>query len=233
MLNCMSMNFLRLLILKFPLCLLLFLSVFPSVSQGNEPMSLLLVEDFESGLEKWEPTDTKAWKIKKEEGNTVNSLWVKVSDYKPPYRSPHNISLLREIQVSDFELTLRLRSTSKPYGHQSLCLFFGYQGPSKFYYVHFGKKTDAHANQIFIVNDAPRTKISLETTDGTPWDKEWHTVRIRRNVSSGEILIFFDDMDKPVMRAVDKNFKLGQIGIGSFDDPGDFDDIVLWGIEAD
>lgn len=202
-------------------------------SHGKDSMKLILVEDFENGAEDWKPTDTKAWKIKTEEGNSVNSLWVKVSDYKPPFRSPHNISLFEESVVSDFELTLRVKSTSRPYGHQSLCLFFGYQGPSKFYYVHFGKKTDAHANQIFIVNEAARTKISLETTPGTPWDTEWHTVRVRRDVSTGEILIFFDDMNNPVMRAVDKTFKFGQIGIGSFDDPGDFDDIVLWGIESD
>ena len=50
-----------------------------------------------------------------------------------------------------------------------MCVFFGYQDDSHLYYVHLGKKTDDHANQVFIVNEAPRTKISTKTTDGIPW----------------------------------------------------------------
>lgn len=220
----------RLACVLFGVCLL-----FPAVSShaGDKPFQLVHFENFENGSHLWHPTDPNAWKLKTQDGNTIQSLVVKVSDYKPPHRSPHNISLLTDINVSDFELTLRLRSTSKPYGHQSLCLFFGFQNPSHFYYVHFGKKKDNHANQVFIVSDAPRSKISLETTEGTPWDDQWHTVRVRRNTSSGEILIYFDDLDSPIMRAVDKTFTWGQIGIGSFDDPGDFDDIILLGLPVE
>ena len=38
-------------------------------------------------------------------------------------------------------------------------------------------------------------------------------------------------MEEPVKSAVDKTFTWGQVGIGSFDDKGYFDDIVLRGIE--
>ena len=96
-----------------------------------------------------------------------------------------------------------------------------------FYYVHLGKKTDDHANQIFIVNDAPRIKISTETTDGTPWDDDWHTLRVIRDAETGLIEIFYDDMDTPVMRAMDKTFTGGQIGVGSFDDRVQFGSVVL------
>jgi hypothetical protein len=37
-------------------------------------------------------------------------------------------------------------------------------------------------------------------------------------------------MEKPVKSAVDKTFTWGQIGIGSFDDMGYFDDIELRGV---
>jgi hypothetical protein len=37
-------------------------------------------------------------------------------------------------------------------------------------------------------------------------------------------------MDTPVMTAVDNRFKWGKVGVGSFDDTGQFDDIKLWGI---
>ena len=47
----------------------------------------------------------------------------------------------------------------------------------------------------------------------------------------GSIEVFFDDMDEPTMTAVDHNFKSGRIGVGSFDDTGQFDDIRLLGVK--
>jgi hypothetical protein len=129
-------------------------------------------------------------------------------------------------------LTARVLSTHKDYPHRDCCLFFGYQDPANFYYVHLGKRTDDRANQIFIVNDAPRTKISLKTTSGTNWDDKWHTVRIVRYVKDGTIQVFFDDMDNPIMVAKDKTFTSGRIGVGSFDDTGDWDDIELKGLKV-
>ena len=41
--------------------------------------------------------------------------------------------------------------------------------------------------------------------------------------------IYFDDMKKAHMSAVDKTFGKGRIGLGSFDDMNDFDDIKIWG----
>ena len=41
--------------------------------------------------------------------------------------------------------------------------------------------------------------------------------------------VYFDDMNKPMMTAQDTTFGAGQIGIGTFDDSGNFDDFVLRG----
>jgi len=54
-------------------------------------------------------------------------------------------------------------------------------------------------------------------------------VRIKRCTASGSIEVFFDDMEKPVMRAEDKTFLVGSIGLGSFDDVGHFDNVRVWG----
>ena len=108
-------------------------------------------------------------------------------------------------------------------------MFFGFQDPAHFYYVHIAKRADDHANQIFIVNNAPRVKITKKGLSGTPWDDKWHQVKIVRQVKNGKISIFFDDMKTPVMVAEDNTFTWGQVGIGSFDDTGNWDDIKLWG----
>ena len=202
---------------------------FLSVHLKGTELPLVASEDFDKGAERWQPTDASAWRAIWKEGRTWYALTKKRSDYTPKVRSPLNISLLRDVEVGDFVLDVDLRSTEKPYGHQSLCLFFGHQDPTHFYYVHLGRKADAHANSIFLVNDKPRVSIAMERTDGTDWSRGWHRVRIRREVQSGRIEVWFDDMSKPIMSTVDKTFTTGRVGIGSFDDTGDFDAVRLWG----
>jgi len=193
-------------------------------------LPLIFSTDFESGKTNyWEPTDKTAWKIIEQEGNHVYSLIKKRSKFEPPVRSPYNRSLIKDMTVGSFVLDVRLQSTIPEYNHRDLCLFFGYQDDAHLHYVHFGKRTDDHANQIFIVNDKPRTKISTKTTPGTNWTDHWHHARIVRDVNSGKIEVYFDDMQNPVMTAVDKTFTWGRVGIGSFDDTGNFDHVLLYG----
>jgi len=187
-------------------------------------------DDFESGkLDLWEPSDPKAWKLDVVEGRKVAHQFAQ-SQVKTPVRSPFNRSVVKDIILSDCVLDLQLRTTARDYPHRSLCLFFGYQDPAHMYYVHLGQKTDDHANQIFIVNNEPRRKISTKTTEGTPWDDKWHHVRIVRDTGTGSIDVYWDDMELPVMQAVDKTFTWGQVGIGSFDDTGLFDDVAVYGV---
>ncbi|MFT4549497.1 MAG: acetyl esterase/lipase [Verrucomicrobiales bacterium] len=189
---------------------------------------LIASEDFEGDQKKWELTDGDAWQLKRD-GRSYYALTKKKSDYQPEVRSPHNIAWLKGSEVGDFMFDVDLRSTEAPYGHQSLCLFFGHQDASHFYYVHFGRKADKHANSIFKVDGAPRVSIAKQRTEGTDWSSGWHRARIVRDTLSGKIEVFFDDMEKPVMSTVDKTFPQGSIGIGSFDDTGDFDAVRLWG----
>ena len=192
---------------------------------------LVYQTDFEDGAADWKPTDDSAWKIEKTEKGNVYSQFKKRSNYNPPHRSPYNISLLNAPTITSFQLDVDVLSTHPDYGHRDCCLFFGYQDPANFYYVHLGKKTDDHANQIFIVNDKPRIKISTKTTEGTNWDEKWHHVRIIRNAESGQIRVYFDDMENPIMEAENTEFKFGKIGLGSFDDTGNWDNVVLRGLK--
>jgi hypothetical protein len=198
-------------------------------ARAADDLPVLVEENFEQGAERWQPTDAKAWKIEKTDDGQVFSQFKKKSQYNPPHRSPYNIALLEDVTVGDFVLTAKVKSTHEDYPHRDACLFFGYQDPAHFYYVHLGKRADDHANQIFIVNESARKKISKTSTEGTPWTDEWHNVKIVRKVADGTIEIYYDDMQKPVMTAVDKTFVWGQIGIGSFDDTTAWDDIVLRG----
>ena len=196
-----------------------------------EDYKLVYVQDFElpQALNDFEMTDANAWRVINEKKEKVLELFGK-SNYESRVRSPFNIALIKDVSVGDFVLEIDLNQTGKEYGHRDLCLFFGVNSPTNFYYVHIASKVDNHANNIFIVNDEPRTKISTKTTEGTNWGAtdSWHKVRIERKVETGSIKIYFDDMTNPIMEATDTHFVEGLIGFGSFDDTGKFDNIKIW-----
>jgi hypothetical protein len=193
-------------------------------------LPLIFVEDFEQGAARWEPTDPAAWTVRETNGNHEYCL-VADSDYEPEVRSPKSISWIKDLDVTDFVLEVQMRQTSREYGHRDLCLFFGKQDASHFYYVHLATKADPHANSIFLVNGAPRVSIAEERTDGTDWGSAevYHTVRIERDTRTGSIKVYYDDMSTPVMTATDTTFTTGAIGLGSFDDTGCMDDVRIWG----
>ena len=209
-------------------------------ARAAEPeLPILVSENFEHGMDRWQTTDPdpakSVWLITaggKGEGNHILRV-IGPSDYKPPHRSPWSIAWLKDVVVGDFELTARVQSTAPNAGpHRDLCLFWGYQDPDHFYYVHFGGKADPHACQIFIVNGADRQMITVDQATGTPWTDDWHDVKVVRNVADGTMAAYFDDMNKPFMTAKDKTFTWGQVGVGTFDDNGNFDDVVLRGREV-
>jgi hypothetical protein len=206
----------------------------PAAAAESE-LPLLVKDDFERGMDHWQTTDPKGaepvWKIIDVGRPGGHALRVTgTSKYQPPHRSPHSIALLKDVVVGDFELTARVQETNVNAGpHRDLCIFWGYQDPSHFYYVHFGAKADPHACQIFIVNDAPRKMITVDQAKGTPWTEGWHKVKVVRNVEDGTMNVYFDDMEKPLMTARDKTFTWGQVGVGTFDDHGNFDDLELRG----
>ena len=195
-------------------------------------MPLVFEDSFEDGADRWEMTDAKAWKVEEVDDGHALSL-KRPSRYAPPVRSPKSIAWVKGLDVGSFVLDVKAHQTGREYGHRDLCFFFGKQDPAHYYYVHLATKADDHANSIFLVNGEPRVSIAKERTDGTDWGKGFHQIRIKRDTESGRIEVYFDDMDKPVMIAEDKTFTSGTVGLGSFDDVGQFDDVRVWSEKAD
>ncbi len=171
-------------------------------------------------------TDSAAWKHSAD-GRTMSLELVSQSKYVPPVRSPFNIALISDRVFGDFVLEADLIQTGKEYGHRDMCLFYGVQDPTHFYYAHIATKTDDHAHNVFIVNNTPRAKVSTMTTPGVNWGLDiWHRVRLERR--GAEMKVYFDDFSKPIMTAVDSTFGVGWVGFGSFDDTGKVDNIRIW-----
>jgi hypothetical protein len=188
--------------------------------------------DREDAFAEWLPTQQDRWKItdfRGEQSKALHLLGVS-KKYKPPHRSPHSIALLKDHVFGDFVLTAKVMTLQNSRGHRDMDVFFGWQDPANFYYVHLGEKPDPHSSQIFIVDDKPRTAITTKNTGGIPWkDEHWHDVKVVRKVDDGTIEIYFDDMKNPAKVAKDKTYQWGMIGLGSFDDLGAWDDIRING----
>ncbi len=194
-----------------------------------------IVADFSKGLDEWQPTDETIWEAKTlDDGTVVAYVKGQSKAYQPKFRSPHSILLKKDLVLGSFTLTAKVKTTQTSRAHRDLCVFFGWQDPEHFYYVHNAEVTDPHANQVFIVNEAPRVLITEHGDDGTKWGQdEWHDIKLVRDAESGLIEMYFDDMETPKKVAHDKNFTWGAVGIGTFDDHGYFKDVVIEGETVD
>jgi hypothetical protein len=187
--------------------------------------------DDAQSVKAFQMTDTNAWKwVSTDDGHGGVMELTQQSKYKPVVRSPVNIALIAEKFFTDFVLEVEMLQTGKEYGHRDMCIFYGFQSPTNFYYTHIATAADPNAHNTFIVDGAPRKNFATETTKGVNWGLNvWHKVRIERKVNDGTIKVFFDDMTKPIMTATNDKFKSGGIGFGSFDDTGRIDNIRIWG----
>jgi hypothetical protein len=186
--------------------------------------ALVYEQDFKQGTHTdFAFTDESAWRV--HDGSL--ELFAQ-SAYTPPYRSPFNIALLRTKKVGSFTLEADVMQTGREYGHRDMCIFFGFQNTSQFYYIHIASIPDEAAHNVFIVNNAPRTNFAHEVSDGIDWEGGWHKIRLERNIDTGLIRLYFDDMTVPIMEARNTRFREGYIGFGSFDDTGKVDNIKLW-----
>ncbi len=181
-------------------------------------------DDFErGGLDAWQLPHAEDWEILAANGNHYLHM-IRARDPGEP-RRPLQFALLKNVKVGSFDFRARVRREGR-----SMIVVFNYVDSLHFYYTHVsmdsGQKQPVH-NGIFLVNDGPRVRIAgIDAPPALP-DTAWHRIRVRRDVSSGRIDVWSDVQDQPLFTVVDRHFTSGQIGIGSFDETGDFDDVEL------
>jgi len=145
------------------------------------------------------------------------------ADYAPPHRSPLAIALVDGAEFRSFVLDAEMQQTGREYGHRDLCVIFGFESTERFYYTHLATTPDQNAHNVFLVDRAPRRNLLPPQAAGVDWGQaEWHHIRVVRDVDEGRVQVYFDDMDTPVLDAVDATIEWGRIGFGSFDDTGMF-----------
>jgi hypothetical protein len=208
----------------------LVLFAFACHSKKPGAAALVMSSDFEDGTAAgWEPNDPGHWRVANVGGSMAYELTAPGT--QGTIRAPTSWSLLAGSDAASFELTGRLLCYTDPAtAVRDMCVFFHFQDPTHFSYVHFAGSSDAVHNIIGLVNGADRVKINAEPTGGSIFrltDRQWHRFKVVCDASTGEIRAYLDDMAAPLLTARDRTLTHGLVGVGSFDDTGAFDDIVL------
>jgi hypothetical protein len=140
-----------------------------------------------------------------------------------PIRRPAALAVLQSAPLVRTTVHVEMRSTApEEVKNRDLEIIFGYESPRRFYYVHLAGITDANHNGIFLVADKDRRRIDDGTAAPQLTDREWHRVRLERDGATGRIEVFVDGSEQPALRANDTTIAAGRVGLGSFDDTGEF-----------
>ena len=181
-------------------------------------------EDFTSGsLDAWQFPFPEDWGILSE--GPLHYLHMKRNREPGVPRRPLQFALLKGLMVGSFELETRVRREGR-----SMIVVFDYVDTLHFYYAHLSQDPGAQQpvhNGIFIVNGEPRKRISATEVRPALPDPKWHQVRLVRNAFTGSINVYMDGQPDPLFSVHDDMFVCGQIGLGSFDETGDFTDVKL------
>jgi hypothetical protein len=201
--------------------------------QSQPELPLLASFDFEDGsTAAWSARNPDNWQIAEEKGNRFYEL-IEPGE-QGEVRAPAARSVLTEFDVSSFVFNGRLRCyTGIETINRDMCVYFLCQDPTHFAYVHYSARSDGVHNIIGLVKGADRVKINAEPAGESIArlvDQEWHDFKVTFDAATGMARAYLDDMSAPILSAHLTAFTHGCVGVGSFDDTGAFDDLVLRGI---
>jgi hypothetical protein len=116
---------------------------------------------------------------------------------------------------------------------RDVCLVFGYRDDTHFYYAHICSESNGGTHNVLMkVDGKKRHVIMREKRPVARLTSAWHHARVTHQ-TSGEIKVYVDDMETPIMTARDREYPVGRIGLASFDDPAMFDDVKVTGRRLD
>ena len=173
----------------------------------------------------WTVPSAQDWKVAEEAGRPMLQLLVGREPVPGP-RRPSQFALLEMAPVTHAIVEADVRPTKR-----SLMIVYAYQDASHFNYVHFSTDTAAKAavhNGVFHVYGGERVRISgREGAAAFAGINRWFHIKMEWDGSTGQVQGFVDGTPVPSLHAADLSLASGRIGIGSFDEIGDFKNFKL------
>ncbi|MFE6997509.1 PQQ-dependent sugar dehydrogenase [Microbacterium sp. NPDC057659] len=197
----------------------------PTCTPDGEPITDVMSAD------DWTPRTPAKWEFP---GDEV-VLKEPGTDPGDGIRRPFEYAVLDEgPELGSFDLSAQVRIDEKAsVNNRDVILVFGWKSDKEYYYAHLSKDNTIYPhNGIFKVNNADRERIDDQWDGkvGAPpaiTDEQWHDVRLVRCADSGDIAVYVDGIDRPLLTANDKTFSEGRVGFGSFDNFGRIRDLTV------
>ncbi len=174
---------------------------------------------------KWTVPNVSDWRVEQVHNVTVLHLLAPRGPLPGP-RRPIQFALA---DTPEFEhVTMDL--DAKPL-ESSLILVFAYRDAAHFDYAHLSTDRasyEPHHNGIFHVYGGERVRISSE--EGPPAfsaTKRWYHVRLIYDGQAGTVQVMVNGQPVPALHAIDLSLRAGKVGVGSFDETGDFKSIKI------
>jgi mono/diheme cytochrome c family protein len=122
----------------------------------------------------------------------------------------------------DYELFVDGNATASSATNDDFTVVFNYQNVTNYMFVNFGEANDSASNGVFRVVNSVRTQIADFTTLTTPGTARRISVR-----KTGSTIRVFRDGTQIGSSVNDSTFTAGQIGVGSRDNAGTFDNVFV------
>ena len=117
---------------------------------------------------------------------------------------------------------------------RSVIIVYAYQDAAHFDYAHISTdiKTPVH-NGIFHVYGGERVRISSRKGPASfPGIDRWYHVKLVQDGTTGTVDVTVDGTAVPALHAVDLSLTEGKVGLGSFNETGDFKNVKITGTPA-
>lgn len=132
-----------------------------------------------------------------------------------------NISMHDTSVSGDFTLTVTVNITGTTSAWNDTAIIFGYQDNDNYYYVSLNESNNGTAKGVFkVASGSPTELVDITTTIASDTD---YNVEVLRSGSS--IVVLLDSSQ--IASTTDSTFTSGQVGIGSYNDAGTFDDLSV------
>ena len=175
----------------------------------------------------WQVYNPADWSVTTDGGTPMLSL----NTGREPLSGPRRPFQFALAQTADFT-KVTVEADMRP-RKRSLIIVFDYRDPAHFDYAHLstdtGRKQPVH-NGVFHVFGGERVRISSQDGPAAFAAKDrWYHVVLHYDGSKGEVHVTVDGKEIPALHAFDLSMNSGKVGLGSFDEVGDFKNVKIHG----
>jgi hypothetical protein len=173
----------------------------------------------------WTVPAAADWKVAADGGTETLSL----TQGKEPLPGPRRPFQFALTNVPDYA-SLTVEEDAKPLA-RSVMIVYAYQDEAHFDYAHLstdtGEKQPVH-NGIFHVYGGERVRISNPRGPAAfAVTGHWYHVRLTHDARTGVVQVTVDGQAVPALQATDVSLGTGKVGIGSFDETGEFKNVKI------